>query len=111
MDPTSEDKALDPEAAQFLARVRRLIASSLLFTGLALAIVLGAIGYRLSRTDGSKAVAEGEIGLPSGAKLVGTALGEGILALTLEINGTSEIHLFDSATLKPRGRLRLRPPS
>ena len=107
MDPVSDEKPLDPEAARFLARVRRLIALSLLFTGVALAIVLGAIGYRLSRTEGSKSV-DAEIALPAGAKVLGTALGEGLLALTLDIGGV-EIHLFDAATLKPRGRLRLRP--
>ena len=109
MDPTSNEKPLDPEAAQFLGRVRRLIAVSLLFTGVALAIVLGAIGYRVSRTEGSKSAADTEHPLPAGAKVVGTALGDGLLALTLDVGGAAEIHLFDAATLKPRGRVRLRP--
>ena len=87
--------------------MRRLIAFSLAFTGLALAIVLGAIGYRVSRAGGS--TPEAEIGLPRGAKLTGTAIGDGLLALTIEADGASEVRLFDAGTLKPRGRLRLRP--
>ena len=107
MEPNSEEKPLDPDAARVLARVRRMIAFSLLFTGVALAIVLGAIGYRLSRIEGSRPAVAGEVGLPRGAKLVSTALGDGLLALTIEIDGTPEIRLFDAATLAPRGRLRL----
>jgi hypothetical protein len=31
------------------------------------------------------------------------------LAVTIEVGGQTEIHLFDARTLAPQGRLRLRP--
>ena len=40
--------------------------------------------------------------------MVGTAVGEDRLAVTVEVGGQTEIHLFDARTLAPRGRLRLR---
>jgi hypothetical protein len=104
-----DDRALDPAAERIVAKVRRLMAVSVLFTGLAVAAVLGVIGYRVFRGEGSVApAADVSASLPRGAKVVGTALNEDRLAVTIELAGQTEIHLFDARTLAPRGRLRLR---
>ena len=104
-----DDRALDPQAERIVAKVRRLMAVSVLLTGLAVAAVLGVIGYRVFRGEGSAPpVADVSASLPRGAKVVGTALNEDRLAVTIEVGGQTEIHLFDARTLAPRGRLRLR---
>jgi hypothetical protein len=104
-----DDRSLDPAAERIVAKVRRLMAISVLFTGLAVAAVLGVIGYRVFRGEGSAAPqADTSVILPKGAKVVGTVVGEDRLAVTVEVGGQTEIHLFDARTLAPRGRLRLR---
>jgi hypothetical protein len=105
-----DDRPLDPAAERIIAKVRRLMAVSVLFTGIAIAAVLVTIGYRVFRHEGS-AVQQADVAvtLPKGGKVVGTALDGERLAVTIEVGGQSEIHLFDARTLAPRGRLRLRP--
>ena len=104
------DKPLDPAADRIVAKVRRLMAISVLFTGLAVAAVLGVIAYRVFRYEGSApSVPDVSASLPRGAKVVGTAFADDRLAVTIELGGATEIHLFDARTLAPRGRLRLRP--
>jgi hypothetical protein len=104
-----DERPLDPAAERIVARVRWLMAISVLFTGIAVAAVLGVIGYRVFRGEGSApAVADLNVSLPKGARVVGTALNDDRLAVTIEVGGQSEIHLFDARTLAPRGRLRLR---
>jgi hypothetical protein len=104
-----DDRPLDPAAERIVAKVRRLMAISVMFTGVAVAAVLGVIGYRVFRGEGSAPpAAEVNVRLPKGARVVSTALNDDRLAVTIEVGGQSEIHLFDARTLAPRGRLRLR---
>lgn len=90
-----------------MGRVRRLMAVSVLFTALAVAVVLGIIAYRFSRQDGSVSLGDVAVTLPPGARLVATNLADDRLALTIEANGATEVWLFDPRSLRPRGRLRL----
>jgi Family of unknown function (DUF6476) len=100
---------LDPAAQRVIAKVRRLMAISVLFTGVAVAAVLAVIGYRVFRSEGSAPVpVEASATLPAGAKVVGTAVNGDRLVVTVEIAGRTELHLFDLRTLAPRGRLQLR---
>lgn len=101
------DDDLDPEAARVLVRVRRLMAVSVAFTGLAVAAVLGVVGYRIFTSEGSMPAAASVVTLPQGAKVVATAVTEERIVVTVEVGGQTELHLFDLATLAPRGRLRL----
>ena len=95
-----------PEQAALFARVRRLMLIAGLTTGLAVAAVLIAIGYRLFRSEGSVAVAEITAVVPKGAKIVSiTAAGDRVV-VTLDVGGTTEIRTFDAHTLKATGRLR-----
>ena len=104
-----DERPLDPAAERIVAKVRRLMALSVLFTGIAVAAVLGVIGYRVFRGEGSAPPpADVSVSLPKGARVVATALNDDRLAVTIEVGGQPEIHLFDARTLAPRGRLRLR---
>src|ERR1700734_2386224 len=95
-----------PEQAALFARVRRLMLIAGLTTGLAVAAVLIAIGYRLFRSEGSVAVAEITAVLPKGAKIVSTTAAGDRVVVTLDVGGTTEIRTYDAHTLKAVGRLR-----
>ena len=95
-----------PEQAALFARVRRLMLIAGLTTGLAVAAVLVAIGYRLFKTEGSVNMAEITAMVPKGARIVSTAAAGDRVVVTLDIGGTTEIRTFDAHTLKAVGRLR-----
>jgi hypothetical protein len=105
----SNPNPTDADAAQVIAKARRLM---LIVTGgtfLALAVVLVIIGYRLFRSGESimTSVAPAAATLPAGAKVLSSAVGDGHIVLTVEIDGAVELRTFDLKTLKPLGRLRL----
>ena len=82
------------------------MAISVLFTGLAIAAVLVVVGYRVFRTgDVPPAAGEAGLRLPAGARVVSTAVTADRIAVTVEVGGRTEVHLFDLHTLGPRGRL------
>ena len=90
-----------------MARVRWLMLISGVTTMVAIAAVLGVIGYRLFKAEGSApAAADVTALLPKGARIVATALAEERIAVTIEVAGAIEIRTFDARTLKPTGRLR-----
>jgi hypothetical protein len=47
--------------------------------------------------------------LPAGAKVLSSAVGDGRIVLTVEVDGAIELRTFDLHTLKPLGRIRLAP--
>jgi hypothetical protein len=104
-DP-AEDKPLDPEQQKIVAKVRWLMLISGFATVLGIAVVIGVIGYRVYRSEGSVAPAEVTAMLPKGAKIIGTAVADGRIAVTVELSGSVEVRTFDLRTLRPTGRLR-----
>lgn len=75
-------------------------------TGIAIAAVMAAIGYKLFRGEGSgPALTEQTAMLPKGARIVSTAVAGDRLLVTLDIQGVTEIRSYDARTLKPAGRL------
>jgi hypothetical protein len=100
------DQPLDPAAAKMVARVKWLMLISGLTTMVAIAAVIGVIGYRVFRAEGSAATAEVTALLPKGARIVSTAVAEDRIAVTVDIGGATEIRTFDLRTFKPTGRLR-----
>jgi hypothetical protein len=105
MNMSSDDeKPLDPAAARVVTRVRLMMIVSGFTTMVAIAAVIGAIGYRVFRAEGSA----GDViaTLPKGARVVSTAVADGRIAVTIEIAGAVEVRLFDLKSLKPAGRLR-----
>ena len=101
-----DEKPLDPEQQRIVARVRWLMLISGFATVLGIAVVIGVIGYRVYRSEGSAAPAEVTALLPKGAKIVSTAVADGRIAMTVELGGSIEVRTFDLKTLKPTGRLR-----
>ncbi|MEA2933452.1 MAG: hypothetical protein QOD74_98 [Variibacter sp.] len=81
------------------------MALSVLFTGLAVAAVLGVIGYRVFTGEGRQPPADPLVTLPVGAKILGSSMAEGRLLLTMEVGGRVELRIFDLATLQPQGRV------
>ena len=105
-NPSADDKQpLDPAAARIVAKVRWLMLISGATTLIAIAAVIGVIGYRVFKAEGS-APAEVTALLPKGARVIATAVAEDRIAVTLDIGGATEIRIFDAKTLKPTGRLR-----
>ena len=101
-----DDKPLNPEQAQIVKRMRVLMAISGLATFLGIAVVIGGIGYRVSRSEGSAASAEITVLLPKGARIVQTAVSGDRIAVTIDNAGATEIRTFDLMTLRPVGRLK-----
>jgi hypothetical protein len=105
-----DEKPLEPEAARAVAQVRRLMMIATATTFVAVAVVLGVIGYRVFKSGGSApALSDTVAQLPAGAKVVSTAVGDGRIVLTVEIGGALELRTFDLNTLKPVGRMRFAP--
>ena len=78
-----------------------------LTTLLAVAAVIGVIGYRVFRSEGSAAPTEVTALLPKGARIVSTAVADDRIVVTVESQGGAiEVRTFDLQTLRPTGRLR-----
>ena len=105
---SADDEApLDPAAARIVAKVRWLMVISGATTLIAIAAVIGVIGYRVFKAEGSAAAtADVTALLPKGARIVATAVAEDRIAVTVDVGGALEIRTFDLRTLKPMGRLR-----
>ena len=74
--------------------------------GVIMNVVVGIIGYRFFRTNGSVAPAEVTAVLPKGAKVTATAVADDRIAVTIEQGGMVEVRTFDLKTLRPTGRIR-----
>jgi hypothetical protein len=106
----SDEKTLDPDAEAAIRRVRRLMMIASATTFIALAVVLGVIGYRVFRLEGSApAFADVTATLPAGAKVLSTAVSNDHIVVTIEVGGVTEVLTFDPDSLKQLGRLRLEP--
>ncbi len=102
------EKPLDPETARVVAKVRRLMMIATMTTFIAVAAVIAVIGYRVFKgEERASAVQSVSATLPAGTKVLSSAIGEGRLVLTVEINGAIELLSFDLNTLRPTGRVRL----
>jgi hypothetical protein len=105
----SDEKSLNPEAERAIAKVRRLMMITSVTTFLAVAAVLVVIGYRVFRLGESAPPPPPGLTatLPAGAKVLSSAVGDGRIVLTVEVNGAIEFYSFDLNTLRPLGHLRL----
>jgi hypothetical protein len=101
-----DDKPLDPAAARIVAKVRWLMLISGATTLVAISAVIGVIGYRVFKAEGSAGATEVTAVLPKGARIVSTAVAEDRIVVTIDVGGMIELRTFDARTLKPAGRLR-----
>ena len=107
----SDERPLSPEAERAIAKVRRLMMIAIAMTFIAVAIVLGVIGYRVSQVkESAPSFADVTQALPAGAKVLSTAIGADHIVVTIEVNGAIQLLTFDPDTLKPLGRLQLKAP-
>lgn len=110
---SDDEKPLDPDTARMIAKVRRLMMVAGVTTFIAVAAVLGVIGYRVFHLGGSATApgfADVTAALPPGAKVLSTSIGSDHIVVTVEVAGGFEVLTFDPDTLKPLGRLRLKAP-
>ena len=114
-DPDQE-KPLTPAQEAAVAKVRRLMLISSATLVIGMGAVFGVIGYKVYKSgDGAPAASapngmvEAFDKLPPGAKVVGTAIGEAQIMVTIEVGGATELRTYDPDTLRPLGRLRLAP--
>jgi hypothetical protein len=105
----SDERSLSPEAERAIRRVRRLMMIASVTTFLAVAAVLVVIGYRVSSLGESAPPPSADMTtvLPANAKVVSSAVGEGRIVLTVEVDGAVELYSFDLNTLRPLGHIRL----
>ena len=104
-NPLSDDEPLDPAAARFVSKVRWLMAISGVTTLVAIAAVIGVIGYRVFKA-GESAPADVTALLPKGARVLAISAAEDRIVVTVDVAGALEARTFDLKTLKPTGRLR-----
>jgi hypothetical protein len=98
--------------ATIVARARRLMLISGITTAVAVAAVIGVIGYRVFAAGGSNIglPEEGTLALPKGARLISTGVSAGRIVVTFDLgNGDSEMRVFDVRTLRQTGSLRFAP--
>ncbi|HEY0568477.1 MAG TPA: hypothetical protein VGD13_10205 [Xanthobacteraceae bacterium] len=107
-DPLSKDdeKPLDPAAARIVAKVRWLMLISGFATVLGIAVVIGVVGYRVFKNEGSTTQPDITALLPKGARVLATMVTEDRIVLTIDHGGTTEIRTFDIKSLRQTGRLR-----
>src|SRR5215207_4456181 len=85
---TDDEKPLDPAAARIVAKVRWLMLISGFATVLGIAVVIGVVGYRVFRSEGS-AQADVTALLPKGARVVSSVVAEDRIVLTLDVGGAT----------------------
>jgi hypothetical protein len=84
------------------------MAISLLCTGVAIAIVFAAVGWRMMRHGNAVLPpVEATLALPANAHVVATSVSGDRMLLTVEVDGRTEIHILDAATLQRRCRLQI----
>jgi hypothetical protein len=101
--------AADPaesETARLAGRARVMMIISGLTTVLAIAAVVTVIGYRLFAGPANGPTTDEIVTLPKGARVLSIAASAGRVAVMIDINGVTEMRVFDLKTTKPTGRLR-----
>ena len=102
-----DEKPLSPEQQRIVTKARWLMLLSGVATVLGISVVLGVVGFRMYRAGTAAIpVADAIATLPKGAKIIGTAVTEDRIAVTMDIAGAIEVRMFDLKTLRPAGRLR-----
>jgi hypothetical protein len=103
---SSEDTGPAPDLSATVARVRWLMVISALTTAIAIAAVVGVLGYRFfNRGSIAGTIVNGTVFMPKGAHIDSTTISEGRIVVTFDLNGATEVRLFDLKTLQLIGQL------
>lgn len=107
-DASSQKSGPPAEVSAAYARVRWLMIISALTTAIAIAAVVGVVGYRVFSRGGSVAgtIVNGTVFLPKGAHVDSTTISNGRIVVTFDVNGTTEVRFFDLKTLQLIGQLQ-----
>jgi hypothetical protein len=104
----TQDQAHDQsqDLSATVARVRWLMIISGLTTLIAIAAVIGVIGYRFyhSGESGAVTVVNGTVFLPKGAHVDSTTVTGDRIVVTLDVDGASQVRIFDLKTLQQIGQ-------
>jgi hypothetical protein len=108
LDPAQDAAAPDPAQLRFIARMRWMMVISGATTVLAVIAIIGVIGYRLFRHEGSAPSRPTDMTalLPKGARVVATSVSGDRIAVIVEVNGSVEVRTYDLHTLRPAGTLK-----
>ena len=81
---------------------------SALTTAVAIAAVVGVIGYRFFKGGESTTgtIVNGTVFLPKGAHVDSTTISDGRIVVTYDIGGATEVRFFDLKSLQQIGQLR-----
>jgi hypothetical protein len=111
-DALADEDGPDDAAANFIAKARWLMVISGVTTLIAIAAVLGVIGYRMSHLEGSVSAHPPDATpleitalLPAGARVVAISAAADRIVVTVEVAGALEARVFDAHTLRQTGRL------
>jgi Family of unknown function (DUF6476) len=109
MNP-SDGEDLSPGQARVVARVRRLMLSSLLIMAAGFLAVFGVIAYRLyASAERGRTPIEETLNLSRGTRVMSTAATGNRLVVTVENAGLVEVLIYDLETLQPKGRFTIKP--
>jgi hypothetical protein len=104
-DPAEDNPVGAAAQSRFIRKMRWMMIISGTTMVLGIAAVIGVIGYRVLKTDGS-APPDITALLPKGAKIIGTAVAGERIAVIVDAGGSVEVRTFDLKTLAPAGRLK-----
>lgn len=102
-----DDAGPAPDLSATVARVRWLMVISALTTAIAIAAVVGVIGYRFFNRGNIAAgtIVNGTVFMPKGAHIDSTTISEGRIVVTFDLNGATQVRFFDLKTLQLVGQL------
>jgi hypothetical protein len=103
----SEQTDASQDLSTTFARARWLMIISALTTAVAIAAVIGVIGYRFFNRGESATgtIVNGTVFLPKGAHVDSTTISDGRIVVTLDVGGATEVRFFDLKTLQQIGQL------
>ena len=105
-DKTPDKTETPADLSATFARVRRLMIISALTTAVAIAAVIGVIGYRIfQRGENSGTIVNGTVFLPKDAHVDSTTLSGDTIVVTLDVGGATQVRFFDRKTLQMVGQL------
>jgi hypothetical protein len=94
----------ESETAHLVARARVMMVISALTTLLAIAAVVVVIGYRVFNTR-TGPIVEATLTIPQGARVIATLATATSISITLDIDGKTEVRIYDRKTMQQTGRL------
>jgi hypothetical protein len=111
IEDEGDEAPLDPAVERIQAKLRRMILFSGATLGIGVLAVIVAIIFRVSNLSSDRRPAgepwRSTVELPAGATISSTAIDGDRIAITLESQGSREIHVFDMPSGRSVGTVTL----